>query len=270
MKKVLITGAAGGIGKAIVRYFLQREWEVIGSDIDCELLDEFLGYASFEAIQIDVTSDESIAGAMQQISTLTSSLDALINCAGIFDHFPLAEASPGQLESILSVNVVGVARMTSAFFPMLYAAKGRIVNLSSETAMASLPMQIYGVSKGMLEVYTDALRQELNLLGMSVILVRPGAHTTNLFAHSRDILGRIEEDSVFSDALTIVRDRGRKIIDQGAADPQEIAEVAYRAVTSIRPRRIYHVNVSSRFKILEHLPRRLKEFLVHRMLTSKG
>ena len=270
MKTVLITGAAGGVGKVMARYFLQKDWHVIGCDIDCIALDEFHEDSKFRSIQVDVTSDQSIARALIEINSAISSLDGLANSAGIFDHFPLAEGSPDQFEKVFSVNVLGAIRMTRALFPLLRAGKGRIVNISSETALASLPMQVYGVSKRMLEVYTDALRLELGLIGMKVITIRPGAHSTKLLSHSRKCLGQIEENSAFKEILYTVKDKGQMIIDQGASDPKDIAKIVYLSVTVPSPRRVYHVNVSHRFKILAWLPRVLKEYIVHRILTTKG
>ena len=251
-KRALVIGSSGGIGNAICTELCQKGWQVLGVDI----VDPDAGMVAnsrFTFCAWDISGERPLAEVLHG-SEAESGLDAVIYAAGVYDHFPLAEAESGRLEKIIDINVLGFARVVSETLNKVSSAGGRYVVISSETAMVSLPFQVYGTSKRMLEAYTSSLQQELAMTGIPLVVIRPGAHNTGLLHHSRAALEQFNSGSKFSRQLEIVKRRGQEVIDRGAADPSAIAPVVIKALGAKRPRRIYHVNVALHFRLLQLLP----------------
>lgn len=268
MKKyILITGAGSGIGKAIAQYLVQKDFYVFASDINSENLSYCEESEELIPIVLDVTLDSSISKAYQEIKFYTSSLFALVNNAGFFDQFPLVEGESHRLNKLLDVNVFGAYKVFKKFFPLLLAEKGRIINMSSESAKTLLPFLVYGLSKRILEDFSEVLRQELALLGLKVILIRPGAHKTALIQHSHEVLGKIPKDSLYQEALKYVKKRGQKALNKTKNEPVDVAKVVHKALIAKKPRNIYSINMSSTFKFLPLLPKKWKEYLIRRSIT---
>ena len=263
-KVALVTGSSGGIGSAISRTLLDASWVVIGIDILKPPL-HLSHQPDFYHIRVDLKDGDSVVSNIGQLLP-TEGLDAVIYAAGSYDHFPLAEAESGRLEALLSVNVLGFASTVRASFDAIIRKQGRYIVISSETAMVNLPFQVYGVTKGMLEVYCESLRQELKLAGVALTIIRPGAHQTPLLDSSRGALASFRQKSRFAGPLSKVRDRGQSIIDKGAADPKDIARAVLKSLEASRPAPVKHVNVSMRFRIMSLLPARTREAIVTTLL----
>ena len=266
MGNALVVGSSGGIGRAICIELLKHGWSVFGIDIkERGELPEGLssGYTHFVT---DITSTEQLQQLRPKINNKAERINAVIYAAGVYDHFPLVEGDATRFDRILKINTTGPLIVVSEFFEFLHSGKSRVVVISSETAMVSLPFQVYGTSKRMLENALQSLRQELAIINIPVITIRPGAHETYLFNESRELLGRIDSDSRFKRQLEVVRDRGQEIIDRGAADTSDIARVVLRSINARRPRRVYHVNVAARFRIMALLPLGFREWILRRVL----
>jgi len=260
-KVVLVTGAASGLGLAISKYLAANNIHVFGADINNEAL-EAIEEENISTIGIDITNISSITEAFQIISKSVDRLDGLVNNAGIFDQVPLVEGNINRFEHLVNVNVLGAFRVTHVFFPLLHRASGRIINMSSETAKTLLPFQTYGISKTMMEAWSNTLRMELELLGMHVVLIRPGGHKTLLMDRTIEVLNDVPQDSLYKNALNKVKDTGIKKVRAVNKDPNEVAKAVFKALQDKRPQRIYRVNESTLYKILSILPRRIKESLV--------
>jgi len=266
MKSAVVIGSCGGIGSAICQVLLSNNWRVFGGDIADQHPADLVNNANYSGFKIDITRQDSFSKILDHELFNDRQFDAIIYAAGTYDHFPLAESPPNRLENIIAVNVNGAANTVSAFFPYLNKNSGRIIFISSETAMASLPFQVYGVSKRMLEVYTDSLRQELAFINMPVVLIRPGAHSTTLLDKSRSALADFPDTSLFAKQLKVVRNQGQRIIDQGASDPVEVGKAVLKALKAHNPSRVYHVNVSLRFRAMRFMPRWLKSWILRLVL----
>ena len=206
MKKALITGANKGIGLETARQLLQMGYYVYLGSRNLELGLEAVaklkaeGLANVEAIEIDVTKDESVKAARAELGKKTEALDALINNAGIngikFDgNTPIMHTATGTgvdvFKQVYEVNVYGVIRVTQAFLDLLRKApEPRIVNVSSSQGSLSLhsdPTHIYynfkGVvyqsSKAALNMYTIVLAYELRDTAFKVNAVSPGSTKTD-------------------------------------------------------------------------------------------
>lgn len=205
MKSVLITGANKGIGFETAKQLLQKGFYVyIGSrNLDNGLqASEKLkaqGLTNVETIQIDVTDDISVKNARREIGNKTSSLDVLINNAGISGGEPYTalEANPSQFFDAFDTNVFGVARVTQAFIDLLKkSSEPRIVNVS--TSVGSLTLQsdpnwlgynftkyaVYGSSKAALNMYTVHLAYELRETPFKVNAICPGYTKTDFTGYN--------------------------------------------------------------------------------------
>jgi NAD(P)-dependent dehydrogenase (short-subunit alcohol dehydrogenase family) len=260
-KVVLITGAGSGLGKAIAQYLALNGHHVIGTDVNRDSLISLQSINIITSI-IDVTKEESIIAAYMEISKRYNGLDVIINNAGIFDQVPMVEGGVNRFEQLLQVNVLGAYRVTNIFFPLLYKNKGRIINISSETARTLLPFQTYGSSKYMMEAWSNTLRMELKLLGMHVSLIRAGGHKTPLMDKTLDVLNNVPGDSVYINSLKKIKDTGGKRVKAVNKDPLDVAKVVLKVITTKNPKRIYSVNESSLFRFLSFIPRQVKEFMV--------
>ncbi|QES88967.1 SDR family oxidoreductase [Rhizosphaericola mali] len=201
MKKALITGANRGIGFETARQLLQKGFYVYIGSVDIkkglEAVDNLKaeGWTNTEAVQLDVTDENSVKTAREEIGKKTDSLDVLINNAGIIGGTPpytALEAKQEEFEAAFNVNVFGVARVTKLFIDLLQKSSApRIVNVS--TSVGSLTLQsdpnwpaysyakyaVYAASKAALNMYTVHLAYELRDTAIKINAVCPGLTKTN-------------------------------------------------------------------------------------------
>jgi NAD(P)-dependent dehydrogenase (short-subunit alcohol dehydrogenase family) len=194
MKIALVTGANKGIGFEVVRQLAQNGFFVyIGSrnlKSGLAAVEKLKadGLSNIEAVELDVTNQESVNNARKIIGEKTGILDVLVNNAGISGGFPQSalDATIDQFQTVYETNVFGVVRVTQAFIDLLKkSTEPRIVNVS--TAMASLSLaadpsapgydyklSVYQSSKSALNMYTVNLAYELRNTPFKVNAVCPG------------------------------------------------------------------------------------------------
>ena len=137
-KYVFVSGAAGGIGSVTCNYLAGKGFTVFAGDRNDAILQRF-DNNRIVPINIDITCIDSIEKCVNLIKSKTSYLNGIVNIAGKFDQFPLMEADNNAFEELINVNLVGQQLITRALFPLLYEAKGKVINLSSETVLALMP-----------------------------------------------------------------------------------------------------------------------------------
>ena len=211
MKKVLITGANKSIGFETARQLLQKGYYIyLGSrnlENGLEAVEKLKaeGLNEVEALEIDVSDDESVKSARAEIGKKTDSLDVLINNAGISGGMPQTAtgASIEQFKKVFDTNVFGVVRVTQAFMDLLKKSPApRIVMVSSSQgslALADDPTNkyynhkgaVYQPSKAALNMYTIALAYELRDTPIKVNAVDPGFVATDFNNHRGT--GTVEE-----------------------------------------------------------------------------
>jgi NAD(P)-dependent dehydrogenase (short-subunit alcohol dehydrogenase family) len=152
-KKVIITGAASGIGEATAKALRERGAQVAGLDLN----------ASGDLIACDVTDQESVNSAVAEaIQRLGGGLDALVNCAGIGLPQSAAHTPGPDALKVIDVNLLGTWRVTAAALPALRASRGRVINIASGLAHLAVPFATaYGASKRGVVGYSEQLRAEV-------------------------------------------------------------------------------------------------------------
>lgn len=197
-KNIVITGASTGIGYATTASLIKRGYRVFGSvrkAADAERLQATFGDL-FEPLIFDVTDRAAVQKAATQLTEKIGheGLAGLINNAGIAVAGPVLHIPIEDFRHQLDVNVLGLVATTQAFAPLLGAshknnfAAGKIINVSSVSGKFSSPfMGAYASSKHAVEAISDALRIELQLYGIEVIVVGPGVVKTPIWEKAEEL-----------------------------------------------------------------------------------
>ncbi|WOK99590.1 NADPH-dependent 1-acyldihydroxyacetone phosphate reductase-like [Canna indica] len=239
-KVVLITGCAkGGIGYEYCKAFAAHGCHVFASDLPHRLPDlADLPSDAVEPLELDVSSDESVAAATSKVLSSRARVDVLVNNAGIGATGPLAELSLEAFRRAWEVNALGQLRMVQAVAPhMATRRSGRIVNVGSVVGGVATPWAgAYCASKAAVHALTDALRVELRPFGVHVVKVVPGAVRSGLGRANAERLGaeRWRMYAAFADAIA-----GRAGASQvgAATEPGLLARHVARRVLSPKPPR---------------------------------
>ena len=169
MKTVLITGASSGIGLAAAKTFCDEGWRVFG------LCRREYHEEGIEYIRCDVTDEEQVKAAFDELEKKAGSLDILVNCAGMGISGAAVFTEKTAVEKQIAVNFTAVAVVVKHAFPLLEKSRGRIINVSSAAAVFAIPFQsFYSASKAALNSYSKALAGELRRFGISVTALMLG------------------------------------------------------------------------------------------------
>lgn len=172
-KVALVTGAAHGVGKAVVQRLEQDGFHVIAADRRRDFL-EALESENVTAVELDVTDTEQVEAALSFIVQYFGRLDVLVN-AHVQVHFGCVEEdSVEAAQSLFCTNYFGVVRVVKSALPfMREAGSGTIVNVMSMMSYMSTPfMGQYAASRHALRAFNESLRMELEPFGVHVAAVR--------------------------------------------------------------------------------------------------
>jgi NAD(P)-dependent dehydrogenase (short-subunit alcohol dehydrogenase family) len=179
---IVVTGASTGIGAATARELAHRGFHVLAGvrrDIDADALRA----ERIEPHLLDITTEADVAAIARRVTDDPEhrQLRALVNNAGIAVNAPVEALPMTEWRRQFEVNLFGHIAMTQALLPALLDNSGTVVNISSvggRVAMATYGA--YAGSKFALEAVSDALRREVAGFGVKVIVVEPGAVTTEM------------------------------------------------------------------------------------------
>ena len=175
-KVIVITGANGGLGRALAQRFAGEGEQVILLGRSLAKVQEVASAigANAMAVACDVTSPTAIKAAFAKIATVHPRIDVLINNAAVFAPFVIAEASDDQILSGILTNLAGPVFCARSAIPMLNRG-GLIINISSESVEMPFPhLLIYQSTKAGLERFSKGLHLELEEQGIRVTTVRAG------------------------------------------------------------------------------------------------
>ena len=263
--KVLITGAASGLGRAAAAFFSQNGASVYA--LDRQPIPQMEGLVPFSA---DITSESSLLSVFERLRADSVQLDAIINFAGMIFIDNFLEVEESRLQKIFDVNLLGAMRVNKTFFPLL-RKNGKILITTSEVApLDPLPFNgIYSTTKTALDCYAQALRQEAGLLGYRVITVRPGAFHTPLAGGSIPSMHAMTQRSRYVGGQgerfeTLMRKFTGKL-----QDPEVLAKKIYRIVNLRHPKNIYTVHSNPGLRLLALLPKGLQVRVVRLLVGRK-
>jgi glucose 1-dehydrogenase len=218
---LLITGAAGGIGRATVDVFAEHGWKVIGVD----RTPKYEGFPeSGIYIQADISLPEKLEEIYQKVSAFTDTLDAVVHNAAIQIPKPLVETTAEEWDTVMASNLRSVFLGAKLAYPLLKAREGgAIVNVSSVHAVAtSANIAAYATSKGGLLALTRAMAIEFAPDEIRVNAILPGAVDTPML---RAGLGRGHVGD--GNVLDRLENLARKTVIGRVGQPEEIARSIY-------------------------------------------
>jgi NAD(P)-dependent dehydrogenase (short-subunit alcohol dehydrogenase family) len=207
-KRVLVTGAAGGLGRAFAEGFAEAGARVIAADLNEEgaqetarLINAVGGQA--HGAKVDVTNAQSCAKLAEFAQDTLGGLDVLVNNAAIYaglERKNFAEIDEDVWDKVMAVNVKGVWQMTRAVTPLMKAAgAGAIVNVASATVFSGSPQWMhYVASKGAVIAMTRSLARELGDDNIRTNVIAPGFTLTEA---SLDLIEDAENYGVTRGAL---------------------------------------------------------------------
>lgn len=220
-RTLLITGAAGGIGRASVSLFAEKGWRVIGVDRN-EFGDDFPQNGAF--IRSDISRPEDMEAIFEQAKSFSDTLDALVNNAALQVAKPLVETTVEEWDAVMAANLRSVFLGVKLAYPLLKAGNGgSIVNVSSVHAVqTSTNIAAYAASKGGLLALTRAMAIEFAPDNIRVNAILPGAVDTPML---RAGLGRGHVGS--GDIQERLDNLARKTVSGKVGKPEEIAHAIY-------------------------------------------
>jgi NAD(P)-dependent dehydrogenase (short-subunit alcohol dehydrogenase family) len=266
MPSVLVTGAARGIGKAIVEHLASAGWDVIAgvrSEEDAAAITN-VDPQRVSAVILDITNADHIA---KLPDALPNRLDALVNNAGVAVGGPVETVSVDDWRNILEVNVIGQFAVTQAVLPRLRESGGRVLFVSSVNGRIATPMLgPYSASKFALEAGCDALRVELSAWGIPVVLIEPAQTDTDMWRTAGDMVLQIEADMSQEHRDLYARHIAgmKKFVPTArkmASPTTKVVAVVEEALTARRPRARYVVALLPKLQaaVVPNLPTALRD-----------
>lgn len=171
--RILVTGAARGIGMATAKVLAERGHSVVATD-----LSPVTGLEGVQTHVMDVRSEESVAQCLKEVGTL----DVVVNNAGIAGSGPLEGYPIDGIRQLFETNTLGPLRVIKGVLPeWRKRGSGVIVNVSSINGRAASPLRAaYSASKFALEAFTESLHMEVGHFGIRCVIIEPGNIATGI------------------------------------------------------------------------------------------
>lgn len=237
-KTIVLTGASGGMGMRIAQTLAREGHRVFAGMRDIKgrnaqkaaELSALPNAHPIVPVDLDVTSDESVARCASEILAQAPRIDVLINCAGVMPLGTSEAFSTDQFRSLLETNLLGPFRMFKAFLPTMRAVgAGLVITITSTCGRLVVPgAGIYTASKFGLEGLAEAIGYEVSGLGIDTVILQPGPFETNLMvgqqqAEREDIVKEYGEFGRLKDTLA---ERLWPMLQEAniSLDPQQVAD----------------------------------------------
>jgi NAD(P)-dependent dehydrogenase (short-subunit alcohol dehydrogenase family) len=243
----VVTGSSSGIGlqtslmlarDGFITYATMRTPEkdiVIKTTVEKENL-------PIKVVQLDVTDDDSVKGAIRTVESETGRIDLLVNNAGYALGGALEDLSMEEIKDQYETNLLGLIRVTQSVLPIMRRQKsGIIVNLSSAAGIFGIPgASAYTSTKFAVEGLSESIGYELEPFGIKVVLIEPGFIQTN-FANAMMIAKKAQDPtSPYSQILQRVTANSTEATKSGSS-PDLVARVILDAVKNPNPNHRYLV-----------------------------
>ena len=276
---VLITGASSGIGEQTVKLLINHGYSVLAAlrtQKDADRLRSTYGDKVYPLL-MDVTQDDQVDRAFEEATRIVGNNDfvAIINNAGIAVNGAVLYVPIDEWKTQFEINLFGVIRITQSFFPLLKKASPtnthprRIINISSVTGLFASPfLGPYASSKFALEAMSDALRRELFMYDIQVVLIEPGSIRTPIWTKAK------EKPTYFGpehEGILAFKDKVIEKNMQESLAPEAIDKVMVKAISGKRVKPRYIIKSGKwKFQLVRLLPATLVDKMIRKNLQSRS
>jgi 3-hydroxy acid dehydrogenase/malonic semialdehyde reductase len=180
-RKMLLTGAGGGIGRSIATLLLSSDWRIVGLSRD-PARSEF-SQKEFTQATIDLSDLAHLPEQLRLVASQHGDIDSVVCAAGVGRFGSLEEFSYEQIRELIDINLTSQLYVVRAFLPLLKRrGRGDVVLIGSEAALAGGARgAVYSATKFALRGFCQSLRQESAAAGIRVTLINPGMVRTGFF-----------------------------------------------------------------------------------------
>lgn len=226
-KRIAITGAGSGLGRALALHFARDGWSVAVSDIQDGRARRVAGEVNDAggtglAQTLDIRRPEDFDALAQRLRDEWGGVDVFVNNAGVSSAGTVADTPLEDWQWMLDINLMGVVRGSRAALPLLRESRGHLVNVASFAAVASAPgMAAYNAAKAGVLSLSESLRGEEKDQGVGVTVACPAFFATNLLES-------------FRGARPAQRATVEKLMERAEVTAEEVAEDIHAAVMANR------------------------------------
>ncbi len=232
-----ITGCSTGFGRELATHVLECGYRAVVTARDTEDIQDLKAKGDALILKLDVTDQGQVNSAVHAAEEHFGRINVLVNNAGIGYFAAVEESEEEQVRKMFEVNVFGMGRMIKAALPgMRRHPRGHIVNVSSIGGLVGFPaLGYYNATKFAVEGLSEALRKEVEPLGITVTVVEPSGFRTDWAGRSADE----SETRIKAYAATAGKGRSnlRGISGKQDGDPVRAAQAIVKAIESANPPR---------------------------------
>lgn len=230
-----ITGCSTGFGQELAKQAIAHGYRTVVTARDLAKLKDQVASDQVLLLQLDVTQPEQVAAAVKAAEARFGGIDVLVNNAGIGYFAAIEEGDAAEVRKMFDVNVFGLTAMIQAVLPgMRQRRRGCIVNLSSLAGVRGMPaLGQYNATKFAVEGLSEALRREVEPLGIQVMVVNPSGFRTDWAGRSANESEHPIDD--YSATAGKVRLAVRASSGKQPGDPVRGVKAIVEAVASGKP-----------------------------------
>ena len=279
MKSVVITGTSTGIGYQTSKTLIASGYRVFGSvrtNEDADRVAMELG-KNFIPLVFDVTDEQAVKESVNKVSALldNQTLAGLINNAGIAVFGAVQNLTAEEFKHQFDVNLLGVFHCTQAYMDLLgadkdrHGAPGKIINISSISGELAMPfMSAYNMSKFGLEGFSEALRRELMIFGIDVVVVAPGPIKTPIWTKVDKVgmLKRFDNSAYRKVSSKMVR--FAEALEKKGVSSEVVAQRILTILTNSKSKTRYRIDAQwFQNALLSLLPKRTSDKMIAKQMS---
>lgn len=259
MKKVaIVTGGSSGIGSCVAERLSKQGYKVYEFSRSGKRREDIIH------IDCDVTESEEIINAVNEVTEKEGRINLVINCAGFGISGAIEYTDIKDARRQFDVNFFGTTEVNRVCIPYLKRSKGRIINISSVAALASIPFQAYySACKAAINSYTLALANELRPFGVTVCAIMPGDTSTGFTdARRKTVIGDEEYGGKISKSV-----RKMEKDERSGVSADKVGEFICRIATKRNIKPLYTIGLDYKLIVvlLKILPYRISNYLISKI-----
>ncbi len=230
-----VTGCSTGFGRELAKQGLELDYRMVVTARNPADLKDLAGIGAALVLKLDVTDQNQVDAAIKAAEARFGRIDVLVNNAGIGYFAAVEESEEKEVRRMFEINVFGLSRMIQATLPgMRRRRKGFIVNVSSLAGLRSFPsLGFYNATKFAVEGLSEALWQEVEPLGIKVMIVEPSGFRTDWAGRSANESKRQIAD--YAATAGVGRREMRADSGKQPGDPVRAVHAIIKAVESPNP-----------------------------------